>query len=309
MLFSEIYGSYFHVVAQILTEASAEGLTERALTRLVQRRAFAESSLSIPAALKSGEWPLLDRERRSVLHHAPTMPLTLLQKRWLKALLRDARIALFAPDATGLEDVAPLCTPDVFVYFDRYSGGDPYTDEDYIRRFRTILQAVRERKMLTVTFRSYAGKVFHLSCLPCRLEYSQKDDKFRLYAATEGEMHTINLGRISSCAFSDAPLPQEIPEIYRRPRTLILQLHDERNALERVLLHFSHFAKETVKLDEAHYRLSIHYDRDDETELLIRVLSFGPMLEVLGPPSFRAQVKQRLEKQIRLYEMAEEAEV
>ena len=35
-----------------------------------------------------------------------------------------------------------------------------------------------------------------------------------------------------------------------------LLLHDERNGLERVLLHFSHFEKETQKLDEHLYRIT-----------------------------------------------------
>ena len=87
MLFSEIYGSYFNVVAAILAEASEGNLTERKMTELVREKAFAESALTIPSALKSEVWPLLDREYRSVLHRKPTMPLTTLQKRWLKALL------------------------------------------------------------------------------------------------------------------------------------------------------------------------------------------------------------------------------
>ena len=108
MLFSEIYGSYFNVVAAVLTEAADGTLTANRLTAIVQEKAFAESTLSIPAALKSEGWPLLDSDLQSALQHKPTMPLTSLQKRWLKALLADPRIALFDPDTTGLEDVEPL---------------------------------------------------------------------------------------------------------------------------------------------------------------------------------------------------------
>ena len=126
MLFSEVYGSYFGVVAAILTEAAESALTDRRMTQLVQEKAFAESGLAIPRALKSGDWPLLAQDMTSVLHHVPTMPLTTLQKRWLKALLQDPRIALFAPDTNGLEEAEPLYAPDTFVYFDRYTDGDPY---------------------------------------------------------------------------------------------------------------------------------------------------------------------------------------
>lgn len=74
-------------------------------------------------------------------------------------------------------------------------------------------------------------------------------------------------------------------------------LHDERNGLERVLLHFSHFEKETQKLDERLYRITLRYDQDDETELLIRVLSFGPVLEVVAPITFRQLMRNRIQKQ------------
>ena len=76
-----------------------------------------------------------------------------------------------------------------------------------------------------------------------------------------------------------------------------LLLHDERNGLERVLLHFYHFEKETQKLDEQLYRITLRYDQDDETELLIRVLSFGPVLEVVAPITFRQLMRNRIQKQ------------
>ena len=93
MLFSEIYGSYFRVVAAILTEAADAPLTQARLTALVREKGFSESTLTIPRALQTGEWPLLDDSRRSVLRHNPTLPHTLLEKRWPNALLADPRIA------------------------------------------------------------------------------------------------------------------------------------------------------------------------------------------------------------------------
>ena len=78
-----------------------------------------------------------------------------------------------------------------------------------------------------------------------------------------------------------------------------MELIDERNALERGMLHFSHLEKETVKLDENKYRITLVYNQDDETEILIRVLSFGPVLKVLEPEYFIRQIRKRLEMQKR----------
>ena len=297
MLFSEIYGSYFNVVAAVLEEAAEGCLTEQRLTGLVQERAFAESVLTIPAAMKGGDWPLLDENLASILRHRPTMPLTALQKRWLKALLLDPRIALFAPDTKGLEDVRPLYTPETFVRFDRYADGDPYGDENYIRHFRTVLQALREKRRLRIRFRGHTGARHRITCIPYRLEYSAKDDKFRLLTAVSHRGSVINLARVESCALLEEYDPDSFRPPEKRLHELVLLLHDERNALERVLLHFSHFEKETRKLDDRLYQIKLRYDREDETELLIRVLSFGPVLEVKGPAEFIALIKERVDWQ------------
>lgn len=299
MLFSEIYGSYFNVVAAILTEAARGCLTERRMTQLIQEKAFAESGLSIPLALKSEAWPLVDQTFHTVIRHEPTMPLTTLQRRWMKALLSDPRIALFAPDASGLDDVRPLYTQGTFILFDQYTDGDPYGEPGYIARFRLILEAIRTRRGLRVWFRGRNGARHSFACMPCQLEYSQKDDKFRLLAvsARRGNI-TVNLGRIFSCALLEgcSDETEDVPAIHLKE--LILLLRDERNALERVLLHFSHFEKETLKLDDRLYQIKLRYDEEDETELLIRILSFGPVLEVKAPDTFIQLIRERIDKQL-----------
>ena len=92
MLFHEIYSLYYQTIAKILGQAVEGKLTGPDLLRLVRQTAFPESSLRIPQALESGEWPLLEPDFRTPLCHAPEMPLTLLEKRWLKSLLLDPRI-------------------------------------------------------------------------------------------------------------------------------------------------------------------------------------------------------------------------
>ena len=76
-----------------------------------------------------------------------------------------------------------------------------------------------------------------------------------------------------------------------------MELLDHRNALERVMLHFAHFKKEAEKISDERYRIKIFYDSSDETELVIRVLSFGPFVEVTEPQNFRNLIIERLERQ------------
>ena len=295
MLFNEIYGKYYQTVAAILREAVNGELTRKKLNQLVQDKAFGESLLTIPEALTSGQWPLLDPDMGTPLEAPPHTPLTTLQKRWLKALLLDPKIRLFDVDDTGLEDVEPLFRPEWLVYYDRYSDGDAFDDPEYIRHFHTIRQALKEQKQLEITFRDAKGNLHHTKVSPQYLEYSEKDDRFRL--AAEGfRPWMINLSRIEDCRLlNDAAYTSG--QVLRNTQTVTMVLTDERNALERVLLHFSHLEKETEKLDGMHYRITLHYDENDAAELLIRILSFGPVLEVIEPEAFKERIRDRLQKQ------------
>ena len=300
MLFSEIYGHYFNAVAEVLKEAVKGTLTDRALTETVQRVAFGESVLTIPARLRDESWLLLTKDLGTPIRPAPSMPLTAVQKQWLKALLDDPRIQLFSPSDVGLEGVEPLFGPGTLVYFDRYADGDPFEDEEYIAHFRTILQALKEERKLRIRFRGHTNIRHSFICVPHRLEYSPKDDKFRLLAVRNGQLTTINVARVRSCDLREPYTAEEYKPVEYRERSLTLLLTDERNALERAMLHFSDLEKETVKLDEGHYRIKLRYKAEDETELLIRVLSFGPMVQVLEPASFVEQVRARLDRQFAL---------
>ncbi len=71
-------------------------------------------------------------------------------------------------------------------------------------------------------------------------------------------------------------------------------MKDQRNALERVLLHFAHFEKRAKKIDDERYSVMVNYDKEDETEMVIRVLSFGPMIKVTAPKHFVDLMKRRL---------------
>lgn len=299
MLFSEIYSCYFNTAAAVLREATDGTLTDRRLTELVREKAFGESVVTLPAELKSSAWGLLTEDLKTPLRHPPTMPLTTLQKRWLKALLQEPRIRLFGPSEEGLEDVDPLYEPGTFVYFDRYTDGDPYDDPRYIEHFRTILAAMREKRKVRISFTSARGRRNTWVCIPYRLEYSAKDDKFRVITVgrNKGRLVSVNLGRIRDCRLDEPWQPEEYCPRPFPEETLVLRLTDERNALERAMLHFSHLEKETERLDDDHYRITLRYQREDETELLIRVLSFGPVLEVEAPKRFRDLIRERLEKQ------------
>ncbi|MGX8680612.1 MAG: WYL domain-containing protein [bacterium] len=294
MLFHEIYGRYFVAVSAILKEAVEGRLTNRRINQLVETYAFQESLMTIPDGLKH-EWCLLYDDLSTPLLEEPAMPLTLLEKRWMKALLLDPRVQLFDPDLTGLEEIEPLFTPEMIVYYDRYTDGDHYEDPEYIKHFKTILQALSQGCNLQISFETRKMQHAGIVLTPHYLEYSLKDDRFRLIAAGRKRRWTINVGRMSECSLIEGELhPLKEPET----RQVIFELKDYRNALQRVLLHFSHLEKETKRLDRHTYRVTLSYDPQDEMEMVIRLLSFGPVIKVIEPESVVFELKKRIAMQI-----------
>ncbi len=297
ILFSEIYGSYFQVISTVLSEAVDGSLTEKRLDEIVKDKAFDESIFNIPWALKRGDWPLIKEDLTTPLLNNPTMPLTNLQKRWLKALLLDPRIRLFDVGYEGLEDVEPLYTQNMFRYFDRSSKKDPYDDEEYRYHFQIILEGLREKRKVFICVKDHFGIRKKYVCIPYKLEYSSKQDKFRLLAFSGKDMLTVDVARIQCCQlrvrYEEEPFDLQLT----KKETMVLKLVDQKKTLERVLLHFSHLEKETVRTDENHYKIILRYDKNDEMELIIRVMSFGPTLQIMSPDRCLGLIREKLKKQ------------
>lgn len=298
MLFNEVYGSYYNAIASILDVAVEKPVTSEEIQKIVEEKAFKESFDIISKELSpTGKWPLLDKKGRTVIKRETFMPLTLLQKRWIKSLLLDPRIRLFAPDQEGLEEIEPLFKPEDFVFYDQFSDGDPYEDENYIRIFRLLLSAIKKQLSVRVHYILKNGKKEWRTCHPVRIEYSQRDNKFRLISVLRSKVQTMNIAKIEECELGERFDDHELMTDLHDKRTVELLLKDERQTLERVMLQFSIYEKETKKIDEGHYRILLTYEAEDEIDLLIRILSFGPNLKVVGPESFVKQIKNRLKMQ------------
>ncbi len=312
MLFSELYGTYYNTVAKILEKALSSPLTSDELYSTIVENAYDESVVPITDAINREKWQLLkfDREKNNYssiinIKRNPQMPLTNLQRQYLKSLLADKRILLFDLDFTYFEkllsDVEPLWQQEDFAVFDQYHDGDNFEDEDYKNRFRMILKAKEKGRPLDFTLKNRHEKEFKVSGIPEKIEYSQKDDKFRLVLAGKSEAHIINLGRIVTLSFAENYRKKSNSPFQKTETdTIVLELTDERNALERVSMHFANLKKRTIKIDENKYKMELEFNREDKTEMVIRLLQFGPVLKVLEPSYIVAEIVRRIGMQFRL---------
>lgn len=280
MLFHEIYSLYYKTVACLINSSFNN------THQIIQENAFKESFMMIEEAIQTNRWPLDN------IDHVSSYPLTLLQKRWLKSISLDPRIQLFPYSWSFLDDIEPLFTLEDINIFDQYSDGDPYTDPLYQKNFQTILKAIKSKCSLSITMISQKNKKINTTISPQLLEYSEKDDKIRLIAS---DGNIINISRIEECY----PTDHIVSTIFKNrvEKELVIEIKDERNTLERVLLHFAHFKRQTV-LKNNTYLITLYYDEADETEIVIRLLSFGPMIKVIAPLEMKQLLRKRLKKQI-----------
>lgn len=317
-LFSEIYNCYFQILKSLLTETN--GFSYEELYSKINLDGFEESSLYILPKLSSGEWKLFKKEGSlyiSKLSENFYVPLTDLQGSYIKTLLNDNRIRLFLDekqiDEIGrfLGDVSLLWEEDTFYYYDRFADSDEFSNPKYKDIFRTLINAIEKKHYVDIEYISRPGHRVHHHYFPGRLEYSIKNNKFRLLALKKSgknvmRLEILNLDRMDKVSILNETITDKINfntiiknSYYKEPLRLLI--HNKRNALERTMLHFANYEKNTTKLDKDLYECHIWYNENMETELLIEVMSFGPMIEVLGNKRFLEQLKKRLKRQAGLF--------
>lgn len=319
-IFSEIYGTYFRIAAKLLENGTTD---EKTVRSVIIKEGFRDSILFLPQKLlpSDSDWGLFSRAEggrlRRITKNAPVKVLTLLQKRWLKAKLSDPRIRLFMDDETvsalgeRLADIEPLYTREHFRNIDSFADHDDYTDGKYTENFRKALDAVKKRKMVYINFVSGRGKRMSGKFVILKMEYSPKNDKFRLYCYYLRGDHVrgsgiINMGRITDITdtgrvFRTPVSMDEYFESRKCSRPAVIRVTEARNGVERFMLEFAAYEKHTVHDTETgEYTVELWYDEQDETELLIRLLSFGPVIEILGPEELRSKARERIHRQYEL---------
>lgn len=205
MVFSELYSAYYNTVAKIIKEIVEGSIDNGDIHKIIQENAFKESIINILPAIREEKWQVITKKYKTPIEYIPTMPLTILQKRWLKAVLMDERIKLFDIQVEGLDDVDPLFTKEDYRIYDKYLDGDNYEDEEYIKRFKVLLHAIHNKLPVKAEMINRKGNKIYTKFIPQKMEYSEKDDKFRVLTDSYRYITTINLARITKCNLYDCP--------------------------------------------------------------------------------------------------------
>ncbi len=313
-LFSEVYNCYFQVISAFLQKDRR--ISEREMRFHINDSCFRESILYLLPRLTKQSWGFFEKKDGflcSKLSEQFYTPLTDLQKSYLKAVLLDDKIRLFLSNTeiadinAVFSNIRPLYTPEDFFYYDRFADRDDYGNPDYRKHFQTLMAAILDRTYVDILYESRFGHRVRHIYLPCRLEYSIKNDCFRLltvesHRQRNPRVEILNLSRIQAVTLT-SKTAGKLPDInrilsrsyHREPARILIK--DRRNALERAMLQFANYEKSTRRIDADTYECLIYYNKKMETELLIEVLSFGPMIQVVGNKDFLGLLKERLARQ------------
>lgn len=316
-IFHEMYGNYFRIVSEILRQKE---ITKEQINKIVSEHGFKETNFFLPDKIlsRNGDgWQLLEKEDgilKRILKHEPVSLLTEIQKRWLKSKLDDPKINLFMrKDVISalkkrLESVKPLYRNEYFRYTDRFIDGDDFSDINYQENFRIVLNAVKNHEILEISFNSNTGKKITGYYVPVKIQYSPKNNRFRLFTFVFKENAIsgngiINIGRITEIRKTGELWKKGISvEEYFLQRKcnepVTVCVSKERNATERFFMEFAPYKKSTeLDLSSGNCVVKIWYDYQGETELLIRLLGFGSVIEIISPPEFRQKAKERIDRQ------------
>ncbi len=325
-MFNEVYGAYYDMMRRILERASCAPVSARDVAEIVAARGFAESALYFtPDALShDGTGYNLLRAAQggyaSCLKHPPAPPQTANQRRFLRAMLDDPRIALFLDDKelgalrAALEDVPPLFRPEDILLTDTAADGDEFADAGYRARFAALLGALRDGRTVRVVFNSSRGYRRTLLVAPWRLEYDVQGGKFRLCGVSLHQGSPLRYVKINAARMSQVNAEGAAPDIdveafvaRKMPgEPIVAEISDFRNGFERIFIGLSNYRRVTAFDEETgKCTMQIFCMDDDVQELLIVLLSYGPAVRVLGPPDFREKFVARVRGQLELMRSGE----
>lgn len=311
-LFDDIYSAYFIAVEHVLASAP---LTKRQLHEQLFAELSEDGAVEAETKLLDGTWPLLTEKNGryySVLEHTPSRPYTHLERAYLRALIDDPRSVLFLNDEqlesmrARLSGDTRMFSTDEFFRYDRASGGDEVSNPAFRENCQLLLGAMREDEWVRFDYLTRKNRQMSIVCRPLTMEYSGKDDRFRLHDVdAEGSYNIHLLSAIEHVKITEPPelyVPvSEDAEPMRCKQPILLEIMPQRNALNRFMMQFSYLEKiSEYNAETGCATVRLWYPIPDEREIIIRLLGFGASIRVREPKRVVDEMRRRIRLQAEL---------
>lgn len=248
------------------------------------------------------------------------VPLSTMEIRWLKTIIhdKDNRIKLFmsAPEIAVLEDLlkryAPTLSPlpmEKIVFFDRFHF--PENSPKHIASvLATLLEGIYDQKTVHIKYHTMKNRVKIGEFRPIVLEFSKRNNRFQGFFQECGSniIYTMNVSRIETAdetetSFDYAAAEQALHAFREENATSVtVEFYNVRNIVDRILTEFSPWKKLCSYDPESElYTLTVFYQKQDEVDLVVRLLGYGGNLRIVNKEHpICKEIQSRMNRQMEL---------
>lgn len=309
-LFHEYKNKYFDLV-NFLLNLSRKGLTKEEIIKIVKDEEFDEKLIT--KDFKTFEGMILNEynneDNLNILKikdnkYYPAIysntPLKnrfcKIEKSWIKDLINNEYAKQLLGEETveklkvSLENSSEVITDNVDITNKSLSTSNKEIDRN---KFFTILSAILENKLIKYTSVDKNNVVYENKlAYPIRIEYSLKDDKFRLstYCLSEERPVLLLLTNIKSIEIIDnnynikrEDMLNKLKEKKYVKEPIVLEVRDENSAMERFFMSFSSYETYSKVIGENKYEINLYYYSFQEDEIIRKIISLGPYIVVKSP--------------------------
>lgn len=187
--------------------------------------------------------------------------------------------------------------------------GDSLDNPEFRNKIITLEKAILDNKFIKYSSKNRKGDVFEDKiAYPYKIEYSIKNNKYRLIVFGDNRAIKINIDSITKIeiledkdfSLKDKSISQDekIKEFINNKKNIdkpiVLKIEDNKNTLDRCFNLFSAYDKKYYYDDNNNLILNIYYHDFDEAEIVRDILSLGKSVIVLEPKKIRDKVVGRI---------------
>lgn len=172
---------------------------------------------------------------------------------------------------------------DKVIFFDRFHF--PENKSKHMASvLSTILEGIYDKKTVNIKYHTMKNRVKKGEFRPIVLEFSKRNNRFQGFFQECGSnrIYTMNVSRIETAkktenSYDYYSAEQVLLDFRKKDTTSVtVEFYDVHNIADRILTEFSPWKKRcaydcTTEL----YTLTIFYQRQDEVDLVIRLLGYG----------------------------------
>ena len=233
----------------------------------------------------------------------PAVSLNRMEQDYLQYILRMPEAALFLDEVTvqKLHRETATETLQKIQYYAPQGELLPNRPENV----RLILRAIREKRLIRYQYVTRTSDTpLESVTMPWKLEYSAYDRRWWVILYDQRECCTIkarldNLANIrldAPSTVTDKEMETAMEQLLE-PEPVVLQVDDQRGALERCFLVFENqLFEETRRLSDDRYELKFRFYRFDRREILRQLLYLGPHVKLIEPESMRQELAKLLDQ-------------